>query len=171
MKSTKPHPEGLQRSARTRWIAVGDASRFIIFEKDKSKALSALKTFTNEAAHQKISDLTTSQPGRSFESSSRSTGGHQTGAPRHAYSSEQDPKTHAVENFLRNVSDFLNQGHHEHSFENLVLITNDRLLGKLRSFLAESTQASVSEEHPKDLAWLSGPELESRVNSLLTLDG
>lgn len=169
MKSIKQHTEGLQRSALRRWIAVGDASRFIIFEKKNGKHLSEVKSFTNESAHQKVSDLTSGQPGRSFESFSQSSGGHQTGGPRHSYSSNQDPKTHAVENFLRDVSGFLNQGYSEHSFENLVLIMNSRLLGKLRSFLNENTQTVVSEEHDKDLAWISGAELESKVESLLAL--
>lgn len=89
---------------------MGDASRFIIFEKEKGKALSEVKSFANETARQKVSDLTTDQAGRSFDSFSQSSGGHQTGGPRRAYSSEQDPKTHAVENFLREVSGFLEHG-------------------------------------------------------------
>lgn len=169
MKNTKPNLEVLQRSVRTRWIAVGDASRFVVFRKDKGESLVEVKAFTNETAHLKISDLTTGKPGRSFDSFSKGSGGHQTGAPRHAYTNEQDPKAHAVEMFVRKVSAYLERAANAHSFDNLVLVMDGRLLGQVRSFMSASAQEYISETHDKNFAWLSGSELESKVEALLAL--
>lgn len=167
----KPHKNhnGVIQPARTDWIAVGDASRFIVYEKKKGKPFTSVKTFANEKAHLKISDLEADQPGRSFDSYTKSNGSHLTGAPRHAYASHQDPKEHAIEEFLREVTAFLDKAYSTHSFDRLVLIANSRLLGKMHGLLDATTQRAISEEHEKDLAWVTGHDLESRVQSLIAL--
>lgn len=149
------------------WVVAGDASRFLIFQREENHSLRLLKAFSNAASHLKTSDLERDQPGRSFASTSQSHGGHQTGSPRHALGSEQDPKAHALEVFVSGVCEFLENARKQNSFQKLVLVADDRLLGQLRSSLNEHTSALISQVHAKDLAWISGAELEKRVESLL----
>lgn len=157
-------------STNKKWIAVGDAARFVIYEKKMGGSLSEVKSFHNASAHLKVSDLTTGQPGRSSDSFSRSRGGQRTTVARHAYTNEQDAKMHAEERFLREVSDYLDKAYLNHSFDSLVLVVNSRLLGKLRAFLSRNTRATVMKEHIKDLAWVCGPELEDRVESVISVN-
>lgn len=169
MKNLHRHMGPVDPRQKSKWIVVGDASRFIVFKKEKAGALEEVRSFTNEKAHQKISDLEKDQPGRTFASHTQSHGGHQTGAPRHAYVSEQDPKARATEDFVNEVASFLDHALTEHSFEKLVLIANDRLLGMLRPALNKATQATICQAFAKDFAWITGTELHARVEALLRL--
>lgn len=168
MKHHKNH-NGVIEPAKTDWVAVGDASRFLVFEKKKGKPFAPVKTFNNEKARVKTSDLVGDQPGRSFDSYTRSNGSHQTATSRHAYTSQQLPKEHAVESFAREVTAFLDKAYSEHSFDRLVLVADSRLLGKLRSCLDKTTQSAVSAEYLKDFAWVTGKALEDRIESLMAL--
>lgn len=165
MKLQKRRNEFLS-SPKTDWVAVGDAGKFTIFEK-RGKSLTSVKSFSNEKAHLKISELQTDQPGRSFNSFSRGNG-HSSATPRHAYTSHQDPKEHAVETFVKTVSEYLDTSYKTNSFDRLVLVANSRLLGKMRSSLAQKTLEAVTAEHPKDFAWVSEHDLKGRLQSLMT---
>lgn len=149
------------------WVVVGDASRFLVFELGNGFSLTPLESFTNETAHLKISEMETDRPGRSFESTSRGHGGHQTAGLRHSYSSEQDPKEHALEKFVQKMSRFLVQEHKNNSFKKLDLIIEQRLLGMLLSSLDKSTRATVSHTYAKDFAWMSGTELTGKIKTVL----
>lgn len=168
MKLHKQHNAVIE-PARTDWIAVGDASRFIIYKKRKGETFAPVKTFTNPGAHLKVSEFESDQPGRSFDSHTRSNGSHLTGPSRHAYTSQQDPKEHAIEEFAREVTAFLDKSHKDHLFNRLILVANSRLLGRLRSLLDKKTQEAVSAEHTKDFSWITGQELDSRIQSLIAL--
>lgn len=167
MGAQKQHARFIE-TAPKEWIAVGDASRFIIFERKKTKAYASIKSFSNEKAHEKISDLERDQPGRSFDSFASKKNG-QAGVPRHAYTSPQDPKEHAVEQLVKDVSEFLNDAHNLRSFDRLTIVANSRLLGKLRDNLREKTKEAISAEHCKDFAWLTGQALEERVQELVAV--
>ena len=43
----------------SRWIAVGDASRFLVFRRKRTGNLALVKSFLNAAAHAKGSELVT----------------------------------------------------------------------------------------------------------------
>ena len=158
---------GYIQAAPSEWIAVGNASRFAIFEKKKGSSLKFIKSFDNESAHLKVSDLESDKPGRSFDSFSRSTGGHQSGTPRHSYTSHQDPKEHAMDNMVKDVATFLDHGHSTHSFDRLILVANSRLLGKMRLALEPATQEAITAQHSKDFAWVFGEDLQERVQTLI----
>ncbi|MCB0416189.1 MAG: host attachment protein [Bdellovibrionaceae bacterium] len=164
MAGQKDNVIPIQGYHKNRWIVVGDASRFIVYEKHVHRDLHELGRFPNPAAHEKISAIASDQPGRGF---SRNRQQKAAGVPRHAYSSEQDPKSHALETVVKTVGEFLNTACAQHKFDEFVLVMDGRLSGILRTNLRKSTLQSLVGSVEKDLAWLEGTDLKSRIEAVI----
>ncbi|MEZ4749410.1 MAG: host attachment protein [Bdellovibrionota bacterium] len=120
----------LRHYNRKRWVVVGDASRFIVFENRSFRDLNELKRFSNPDALRKISTMTTDQPGRGF---ARNRHQNTSGVPRHAYTSEQDPKAHSLETTVKRVGEFLDKASGRNEFDELVLVMEGKLSGQLQT--------------------------------------
>ena len=70
------------------------------------------------------------------------------------------PAEHAVELFAKRIGDYLDKARTDHRYDHLCIMAPPKFLGALRQALSKEVQKLVADEIPKDLSWLSAPELE-----------
>lgn len=155
-----------ERPNNVLWFVTMHRSHAQIFE-HAEKGLKLIREFAHPEGRMKGSKLVSDHPGRSFDSYSRSSGGHQTGVPRHSMGSEVDPKSEIAIQFAKSVAEWIETARTQNHFTHLLLIAEPHLMGILRSSLSRATRRLVQSQLEKDYAWLSQPELEKRLLSLL----
>lgn len=150
---------------QTVWVVVGHRAGAQVFCHE-GKELTLLQDFLFPDGKSKENKLVSDRPGRSFDSFSKSRGGHQTGGPRHAMSSKESPSDHAMTVFSETIADWLESARKENKFDKLILIAEPRFIGRLKSHLSTPTLQLVISEKEKDYSWLKKPELERRLLDL-----
>ena len=91
------------------------------------------------------------QPGRAFNSSSQSHGGHGTSSPRHALGSEVTPHELSARRFSSHLAAMLENGRTEHRYSKLVLVSEPKFLGILRDALSPQVKERVTVTLEKDI--------------------
>ncbi len=150
----------------TAWLVVANGGGAKIFE-FKEKELKQIRDFPYPEGKIKGSDQVSDRPGRSFESWSGARGGHQGSGPRHSMTSQESPTDHALKSLCKTIAGWLESARKENQFEKLILVAEPRLMGRLKSNLSNPTTRLITLEKEKDYCWLTKPELESRLHSLL----
>ncbi len=150
------------------WVAVLQNRQIQIFSYEwPEKRLKCLLDFIQPRYQDLISQRLRDSQGRSFDSFSKSKGGHQTGGPRHSLSSRTSPQERISEVLVRKVSAFIEEGRKKREFDHLGLFADPHLLGLLRSHLSPSTHRSIALEIDSNLAWLKKSQLEKKILSYL----
>jgi len=135
------------------WVLAADASRARIFEtEDGGDALREVETFAHPEGRAPNRELKTDGFGRYF-----SKGG---GPQGHSATGQVDPAQHELDVFTKSIGDYVNKAGIDHRYDALYVVAPPKVLGSLRRHLSKEAQRRVSEELPKDVAWLSEPELE-----------
>ena len=139
-----------------RWFVIIEGNRFDIFSQSSThNELSLIYTFQQSDRRTETDRQLRDSPGRSYDSFSRSSGGHQTAAPRHSYSSHVSPKKRVSLNLLHQACFFLEQERRKDSFQQLAIFASPRDLGFLRTHLRPLTLRRVQFEVPRSLSYLT----------------
>ena len=128
------------------WVVVADASkaRFLRGRSPNSE-LEEFHDLVSEASRRKELDLVTDKPGRFHDDQ----GDHSPGAPRS--STEPSAKEHEADSFAKSIADYLDQQSSQGAFENLSVVAEPKVLGRLRKSLASHTKEKILEEVTKNL--------------------
>ena len=129
------------------WVLVADAAGARVLRADRAEhRLELLRTHTHPAGRAKPSERVTDRAGRSFDST------HAGG--RHAMEPDTDLRRAELRRFAHQLASELDQAAVSGSFDQLVIVAGDRMLGELRDALPQRVKARVRQEIGKDLAGL-----------------
>lgn len=147
-------------AAKEVWVLVADAAGARVLRADREgRRLELLRTHSHPEGRAKPSDLVADRPGRSFDSS-------HTGA-RHAMEPDTELKRAELRRFAHRLAVDLDAAVATDSFDELVIVAADRLLGEIRDVLPQRVAARVRQEVGKDLAGLDLAPLAERLAPVL----
>jgi protein required for attachment to host cells len=136
----------------TTWIVAADASRARVLQvADPEKKLVEIEDLLNPEGRLQDREIASDAMGR-WSGPDRPGGNSMQGGA--------SPAEHAAELFAKRVGDYLEKARNDHRYERLCLVAPPKFLGTLRKTLGKEVQKLVADELPKDLSWLSAPELE-----------
>ena len=137
------------------WVLVANQSEARIYALDGPRGpLVEVERLEHEAGHAHEGELTTDRPGRAFQS---------VGDVRHAMEPPVDPKEQEAMKFAKEVSQRLESGRQEGSFDRLVLVAAPHFLGLLRKSLSDATTKLVTEEIAKNLLQFNAQEIREHL--------
>ncbi len=141
-------------------VAVFDAAhaRFFEYNVAHGKLISILEDVKSGLDHDRR-DIEADRPGRGFASAG--------GGTRHALESEHDPRKLEKHNFVRAIAQAIERALESHAFGRLVIVAPQRAVGEFRSVASDRVKKILWREIPKELANLSGSELEKHVIPVL----
>lgn len=149
------------------WRVVIDRSQIRIFESKNEggkQKVAPIAEIAWKPGRAKARDLVTDRPGRSFNSFTKARKG-QTSSPRHSMGSDQDPKQHELELFLRKGGDYLVAAKNKDLFDLLVLYSESKVLGTVKKVFPKTLLRVVKDMEAKDYAWLTNRQLEARLTT------
>ena len=145
---------------QTKWVIIADSNRARIFQTEGNlDELVELEDFLNPAARLAEHEWKNEPRGRFFGRGQREQA--DTGEP-HATPIEQHEAA-----FSRQVMDYLEQGHHQQRYKELVFIAAPKFIGRLRKILPKQLKSCVSEELSKDIAGWSTLEIRTYLKAHL----
>lgn len=145
----------MKDSLHTYWVLVADGGRARIFELRKTPAeFQEVHTMASEALHSRSVDLVADGSGRSFNTQ---------GPASHSKQQKSDPHELAEQAFSRKVIDKLERAANMNVFEKLMVVSDPRTMGRLRSLMSKQLRNHVTCEVNLDLVGLSLEKLEKRV--------
>lgn len=146
------------------WVVVADRSQGKVFEwQPKRLQLYEMKTWQYLPGRRKGRELVSDQPGRVFNSMTFARGGHQTGAPRHSYSSEDDPTKHEALLFAKTIADWLEKRREIERNVEFVIIAEPHFMGYLTERLSKASRMRVKKKLKRDFHWVDENEIRDRV--------
>jgi protein required for attachment to host cells len=154
--------------AGSTWILVANRTGAKLFETHRgSKTLEFPKEFACAEGRIRGSDSYRDQPGRSFNSSSQSHGGHGTASPRHALGSETTHHEMVAYKFASTLAAMLEKAENSQSFSRLVLVAEPHFLGVLRGALSSQVKARIAITLEKDIEEMPNGLLGDHLVELL----
>ena len=105
--------------------------------------------------------------GRTQESFSWSTGGHQAGHRRHSYSSATSPKKRASQILLAAGAQFVKQEYRKQKFDHLALVATPAAYGTFKDLLGARLAKKVTFHAPALPNYLSSRQQEKHLLSLM----
>lgn len=146
------------------WVVVADRSQGKIFEwQSKRLELTEKKTWKSLAGRKKGRELVSDRPGRVFNSMTFAKGGHQTAAPRHSYSSEDDPAKHEALMFAKTIADWLEKHCETARDVEFVIIAEPHFMGYLTERLSKTSRTRIKKKLQRDFHWVEENEIRDRV--------
>lgn len=143
------------------WIVVAHRGGARVFEnKGPGKGLDLLREIDHPEGRLKNREIDSDKPGRSYESH---------GAARHAYDKERESTTHVAEQFAKQISGLLDEGRNRQAYGRLVLVTDPRFLGNLRSALSRETASLVLATIDKDLGGVDQREMAKHLDGVMVV--
>ena len=143
----------------TLWILAADSARGRMFSTSDARMISEIADYAHPESRQHDRDLTSDQPGRSFDSA---------GEGRHAMEPPLRAHKHEADQFAAQLAQALEKGRTENRFQRLVLIAPPEFLGRIRNQLSKPTAQTVVAEIDKNLVHLDGAELLPYVKEQVT---
>lgn len=144
---------------QTTWVIAADSSRARIFEMGEDEGhLHEIENMVNPEGRQQGREVRSDAEGR-FATGTGVVGQGHTTQPR------VDPVEHQVELFSKRLGRFIDQACVQHKFDSLCLIAPPKFLGLMRENMSDQARKAVSEEIPKDIAWLSDHEIEQYLKA------
>ncbi len=135
------------------WILVANRVGAKLFERGGDNAkLEFPKEFPFPSGRIRESELTRDQPGRAFNSSSQSHGGHGSAGPRHALGGETTHHDILAREFAANLAAMLEKGEKAKAFAKLVLVAEPRFMGILKAALSNHVKDRIFQVFEKDIA-------------------
>lgn len=123
------------------YVVVADQSRARLFiQEGAGKRLRELDELTNPEGRMHEQELSSSRPGRSFDSK---------GPGRHAMEPKTNAKKHSAIRFAQEICTYLETNRDE--YDKLILIAPPEFLGLLRENLPDALVQLVSQEIDKDV--------------------
>lgn len=139
----------------TYWVLVADGGRARIFEMRRKPAkFRELHTLVSDALHNRSADLVSDSSGRSFNTQ---------GPAGHSKKQKSDPHDLAEQAFSRKLIDNLERASNMNKFEKLVIISDPRTLGRLRSLMSKQLRNRITTEVSLDLVGLPTEKLKKKV--------
>lgn len=136
----------------TTWIVAADSSRARVLQvADQEKKLIEIEDLLNPEGRLHDRDIASDALGR-WSGPDRPGGNSMQG--------EVGPAEHAAEMFAKRIGNYLDKARNDHRYDHLCIMAPPKFLGALRKALSKEVQKLVADEIPKDLSWLSVPELE-----------
>ena len=137
----------------TTWIVAADSSRARVLQvAGREKKLIEIEDLLNPEGRLHDREIASDALGR-WSGPDRPGGNSMAGGT--------GPAEHAVELFAKRIGDYLDKARNEHRYDRVCLVAPPKFLGALRKSLDKEVQKLVADELPKDLSWLSAPELEA----------
>lgn len=134
---------------KSTWILVAESSRARIFSIDSATGpLVEIETLAHPEGREHEQDMTSDLPGHDS---------NKTGAGRHAFGDETEPKEQEVINFAKRIAKHLDAARTNGRMLQLVIVAAPAFLGKLRSELNQETSKLIIHEVDKNLSQ-HGPE-------------
>ncbi|NBX93939.1 MAG: hypothetical protein EB120_13255 [Proteobacteria bacterium] len=157
-----------QKNKTVWWLAVIQNRKIQVFSYcAPSKHLESVVCYDELDNKDAVSSRLRDSAGRSFESFSKSHGGHGTGHPRHGLSSRLSPKERLSQILILKASQFLEANRRKNEFSHLGIFSEPHLLGTFRSKLSRLTNKKVKLEIAANYSWLSSAQLEQKLLSYL----
>lgn len=122
-----------------------------------------IKTWDHPEGRLHDRELSSDLPGRAF-SSIRMRGGS---GVKHAYTKNESPSEHAVENFAVKLARELDRSRGRGDFDYLVLVAEPSMLGMLRNHMSSLTEKSVLHSLSKNLSNANESEVALHVDGPL----
>lgn len=136
------------------WIIVASRDEVRVFSREGRGHIKLERDIGNPTGKLKLQDLVSDRSGSSSDNRMRR---------RLAYSTEESPRERAVKDFYREICEELDRELSKHTFSQLILIAEPRLLGYLRELLSKNLSRVVAQEIPKDLSAERDVDLEGRL--------
>ena len=141
------------------WIVVAESARARIFSMSGVKGkLQEVADLSHPESRLHARELSSDLPGRTFDSH---------GEGRHGMEQATDPKEQEARTFAVEIARHVNQGHHDGSFDSLILVAPPKFLGRLRPELSKTTREALIGELDKNLVEADKKTLERQVSTLL----
>ncbi len=137
---------------KKRWIIIADRIEARIF---RETPFTLIKTLANPLGREKNKVLRTDKPGWGKAQYSRSAG-------IHSMSGEKDPHEEAAVQFARTLSRFLERESEADRYDDLMIVAEPKMLGRIRSFLAPHLSERVH-WMKKDLGHLSDYQIGKKL--------
>lgn len=152
------------------WLAIIEKKRVQIFSYSLStKNLEPVFSLCEPDYHEAVDRLIRDSAGRSQASYTRSQGGHQTGHPRHSYSSILSPDQKAAGHLFKTAASFLKKEGKKETFQALALIGHPHSLGQFREFLDAKTLNKITLQSKSFANYVSPRKQVKRLLSLLPI--
>ncbi len=149
----------------TAWVVVAHRAGAQFFQKDGDE-FTKIHEIPFPEGRGKERDLVSDRPGRAFDSYTKASGGHLTGAPRHAMTSRETPSEHATLAFSEIIAEWLETARKENKFNELMLVAEPRFMGRLEGKLSSSALRVLVDKKEKDYSWLDERDIEKRLKEL-----
>lgn len=130
------------------WVLVSDSQHARIFEIAGKGRVDFLGDYSSDLPPSR--DIAADRPGRTFD---------RKGPGRHAMEPRQDAHRQAKDQFLQEMANRLDRSCRSGDFTDLIVIAPPTALGGLRSVFSKRIQSALIQEHAKEVANLSEPEL------------
>ena len=141
------------------WFLIAHRAGARIFAQQGIKPeLQLVRRFENAEGKLKTSELVSDRQGRSY---SGNMAGH------NAVGGTDAPRQHVLENFARELGDFLEQEAAKNAFTSLVLIAEPHVLGDLKKTLGKGAAGRLRETLAKDFVNVSDHEMASHLEGVL----
>lgn len=152
-KYIHPWGAGLMKN-KVRWYVVANRTDASIYTEERDTPFSFLKRVSDPLGKMMERNLDSDRPGRGF-SSARKTG---RGVTRHALDRTFKRHETAGIRFARRVAQVIAEASWKHEFHELVLISEPRFLGYLRTELPLSVKKKIKKEIRRE--WVDCTEYE-----------
>ena len=137
------------------WVVVAESSRAKVFElEEQGKGLREVENLTHPASRQHEQEMTSSLPGRSFDS---------LGGQRHVMEEPTSPKHQEAIVFSKQIAARLEAARSAGEFDKLVLMAAPAFLGLLREALSAPTAKLVAAEVHKNLVLHDTNDIRAHV--------
>jgi protein required for attachment to host cells len=139
-------------------IIVADQSKARLFSINSPEgALNEIQCLEHDVAREKSGALASDRPGRSFDSG---------GQGRHAMSTSVDPMEQEAIRFAKEIAEHVNAACRTGSYNHLVIVAGDHLLGLLRESVTNAEQLRVTEIN-KNLGQYDAREIRTHLPARL----
>lgn len=153
------------------WLAVLEGTRFQTFSYSwANETLICQHDSHLSSFREKTSQRVRDSAGRSYDSFSRTRGGHQTASPRHSYSSPFSPNQLILRETAKLAAKHLEQARRNQAFDSLVIVAEAPQLGFLRKHLSPATMKRVELEIVKTFPRLPTQQRLKLLTSFLPLN-
>lgn len=136
------------------WIVVANSSLAKIFRLEKNRALTELQVLEHPQSRLHDRDLTSSLPGRTFDS---------VGPGRHAVQAQNDPKHMEFVQFAKQLCQHIESAREKGSFDRLFIAASPAFLGLFRQELSDLTLKLVAGEIDKDMTHMKPDEITKHL--------
>ena len=141
------------------WVVVADGARARVFEANQAgRNLRPALGYELLGDRRPGRDIVTDRPGRTRDRAAHG---------RHAMEPPTDPHEGREIALARELAHLLDEERRRQSYDELAIVAEPRMLGRIREFLTRETRRMLRAEVARDLSRLEMRELEERIPQLI----